>query len=304
MSVGGPGASEFVEEALADIYRRGDVLLLAAAGNDGNATVSFPAGYTQVVSVAATAPGNNKASFSQYNADVELAAPGVSTLSTLSSLDERSVSSLGGGVVVSPPVNGDPDDSSLRAPPLTEIRGSAAGTRTGGLVAGRALASGGCSRRCAAAPLRRCAAVQLRCCGWREDDGAGRAPPAGALVDCGLAFSPCANAAGKVCLIQRGGSYFCQKVGAAAAADGSAAVLPPCVQQGACCRASQAPSQDADVQPQPSAAAEARLALCRCCPGPQLHGGRRRGGAHLRPRRPAGVRTGVQRDPAGGLRRP
>ncbi len=153
MSVGANSAANaWMDEYLSSIYQRGDVLLLAAAGNDGTTAVSFPAGYTQVVSVAATAPGNARAAFSQSNADVELAAPGINTLSTLSSLGGQDSSVIGGGVVaLSPPVNGDAGDDSLRSPPLTRVVGSGAGTRAGG------------ARRCTppAAALR-CAGSLLR----------------------------------------------------------------------------------------------------------------------------------------------
>lgn len=58
------------------------VLLVAAAGNDGNSTLNYPAGYGPVISVAATNGNDNRASFSNYNSDVELAAPGVNIRST------------------------------------------------------------------------------------------------------------------------------------------------------------------------------------------------------------------------------
>jgi thermitase len=58
-------------------------VLVAAAGNDGDSTVNYPAGYAQVVSVAATDSNDARASFSNANADVEVAAPGVDVLSTI-----------------------------------------------------------------------------------------------------------------------------------------------------------------------------------------------------------------------------
>jgi thermitase len=57
-------------------------LIVAAAGNGGNSTPNFPAAYPEVVSVAATDNGDGRASFSTFNADVEVAAPGVDILST------------------------------------------------------------------------------------------------------------------------------------------------------------------------------------------------------------------------------
>ncbi|MGH2953426.1 MAG: S8 family serine peptidase [Solirubrobacterales bacterium] len=80
MSLGGPG-SQTLETAVENATANGS-LLIAAAGNSGNSSVSFPAGYAEVVSVAATDHNDQRASFSQFNADVEIAAPGVNILST------------------------------------------------------------------------------------------------------------------------------------------------------------------------------------------------------------------------------
>jgi len=85
MSLGG-GASTTLQTAVANAWEGGAAtgsVLVAAAGNDGNSTVSYPAGYAQVVSVAATDHTDAKASFSNTNADVEVAAPGVDVLSTI-----------------------------------------------------------------------------------------------------------------------------------------------------------------------------------------------------------------------------
>ncbi|WP_205696129.1 S8 family serine peptidase [Conexibacter sp. SYSU D00693] len=75
MSLGG-AASATLQSAVANAAAN-DVLVVAAAGNDGNATVNYPAGYPEVVSVAATDRRDARASFSNANADVEVAAPGV-----------------------------------------------------------------------------------------------------------------------------------------------------------------------------------------------------------------------------------
>ncbi|MEY2441528.1 MAG: hypothetical protein QOJ46_954 [bacterium] len=84
MSLGGP-PSETLAAAAKTAYARGGragSLILAAAGNDGDATISYPAGLPQVVSVAAVGPSDAVAPFSNENADVELAAAGVDVLST------------------------------------------------------------------------------------------------------------------------------------------------------------------------------------------------------------------------------
>ena len=81
MSIGG-GTTTTMNNELSAASAAG-VLLIAAAGNDGNATLNYPAAHPAVVSVAATDQHDAKASFSNCNADVEIAAPGVSILSTV-----------------------------------------------------------------------------------------------------------------------------------------------------------------------------------------------------------------------------
>jgi thermitase len=81
MSLGG-GNSSTLQAAVNNAWSGGSgALLIAAAGNDGNSTVNYPAGYPNVVSVAATDRRDQRASFSNANSDVEIAAPGVAILS-------------------------------------------------------------------------------------------------------------------------------------------------------------------------------------------------------------------------------
>jgi len=83
MSLGG-GNSSTLQAAVQNAYANGNgALLVAAAGNDGNSNVNYPAGYAEVVSVAATDRNDARASFSNANADVEVAAAGVDVLSTV-----------------------------------------------------------------------------------------------------------------------------------------------------------------------------------------------------------------------------
>ena len=84
MSLGG-GASTTLQNAVNYAWQGGGVngsVLVAAAGNDGDATLNYPAAYPNVVSVAATDDTDARASFSNANADVEVAAPGVDITST------------------------------------------------------------------------------------------------------------------------------------------------------------------------------------------------------------------------------
>lgn len=81
MSLGSKGTTASLDRELSDAYAAG-VLLVAAAGNDGNSTLNYPAAHADVMSVGATDAKDARASFSNCNADVEIAAPGVSILST------------------------------------------------------------------------------------------------------------------------------------------------------------------------------------------------------------------------------
>lgn len=90
MSLGGGAKSRTEEVAFNDTYKRG-MLHVAAAGNAGNRSTSYPAGYSSVISVAAVDSTETVASFSQQNRDVEIAAPGVGVLSTVPWLDENTL---------------------------------------------------------------------------------------------------------------------------------------------------------------------------------------------------------------------
>jgi subtilisin family serine protease len=101
MSLGGSGASK-LEQAVVTFLAKTNVLLIAAAGNNGDGSVSYPAGFAEVVSVAAVDSNMAHASFSQFNSDVELSAPGVHVLSTVP---------MGTGIDSSLTVGGTPFDS-------------------------------------------------------------------------------------------------------------------------------------------------------------------------------------------------
>jgi thermitase len=83
MSLGGTGYSKTLSEAVAYANRKG-ALVVAAAGNAGNTTKMYPAAYTDVVAVGATAQNSDeRAPWSSYNKSgdswVDMAAPGVIT---------------------------------------------------------------------------------------------------------------------------------------------------------------------------------------------------------------------------------
>jgi len=81
MSLGGPEDSHTLEEAMQYAYDAG-VVMACAAGNSYGPGVSYPAVYTTCLAVAATDPNDDRAIFSSYGPEVDVAAPGVNILST------------------------------------------------------------------------------------------------------------------------------------------------------------------------------------------------------------------------------
>ena len=81
-SGGGGSYSSSEESAFSNLSQKG-VLIFVAAGNSGNNQYSYPASYPSVISVAATDNNYNRASFSQYNNQVDISAPGVDVWSTV-----------------------------------------------------------------------------------------------------------------------------------------------------------------------------------------------------------------------------
>jgi subtilisin family serine protease len=161
------GSDEYsaTEEAVFRTVADQGVLLVAAAGNSGTTAKSYPASYDSVISVAAVDENKVRASFSQQNDQVELAAPGVAVLSTVPA-----------GTVTTPVVRSQ-------------------------LIAGNGLY------------------------GAQHLEGSPLAEADGPLVDCGLGAAPCPDAAGKVCLMERGSYYFWEKVQACEDGGGVGAVI-------------------------------------------------------------------------------
>jgi subtilisin family serine protease len=161
MSLGG-GRPNNLETKVYDAMAKRGILVIAAAGNAGDTTTSYPAGYASVMSVAAIDINKVRADFSQANADVEIAGPGVATLSTVPQGSQlESVVTVGGTPFKSAPMDGSPLSSAN-----------------------------------------------------------------GALANFGLGDTPVAGSmAGKVCLVQRGGISFADKVLNCEASGGVGAVI-------------------------------------------------------------------------------
>ncbi|MFB6126643.1 MAG: S8 family serine peptidase [Halolamina sp.] len=81
LSLGGGGYTSTMKNAVGYASDNG-ALPIAAAGNDGTNSVSYPAAYSECVAVSAVDSNEQLASFSNYGSEIELCAPGVSVLST------------------------------------------------------------------------------------------------------------------------------------------------------------------------------------------------------------------------------
>jgi subtilisin family serine protease len=78
MSLGGEGTTQTLTDAIQYAAGKG-VLLVAAAGNEGTSTQTYPAAYPQVLSVAGTTESDSLYSWSNFGPWVQLAAPGCNT---------------------------------------------------------------------------------------------------------------------------------------------------------------------------------------------------------------------------------
>lgn len=86
MSLGSSQSDTSLQNAVDTAYNSG-ILVVAAAGNDGNAdgtgtNVEYPANYSSVIAVGAVDSTNTRAYFSSTGSKVEVSAPGVNITST------------------------------------------------------------------------------------------------------------------------------------------------------------------------------------------------------------------------------
>lgn len=81
LSLGGAQGATTLQNAIDYAWSRGAVIV-AAAGNNGVSTPTYPANYSNVIAVASTDSADRKSSFSNYGRWVEVAAPGSNILST------------------------------------------------------------------------------------------------------------------------------------------------------------------------------------------------------------------------------
>ncbi|MBN1455867.1 MAG: S8 family serine peptidase [Methanomicrobia archaeon] len=93
MSFYAPAVSNVLQDAITYAtangleYELGDastngIVFVAAAGNDNSDSITYPAGYDDVIAVAATNQSDGKTDFTSYGSWVDVAAPGFDILST------------------------------------------------------------------------------------------------------------------------------------------------------------------------------------------------------------------------------
>ena len=80
LSLGGPGESPVLQDAIQRATAAG-VVVIVAAGNEGTSVPSYPAAYSEVIAVGAYGAGGEYALFS-FGVNVDLMAPGVNILSS------------------------------------------------------------------------------------------------------------------------------------------------------------------------------------------------------------------------------
>ena len=81
-SWGGPGFSQAERDVVSQVTDYFGAIIVAAAGNNGSNIASYPASYPGVLSVASLVQNDQRSTFSNYNTQVGLAAPGQDIWST------------------------------------------------------------------------------------------------------------------------------------------------------------------------------------------------------------------------------
>jgi type VII secretion-associated serine protease mycosin len=106
MSLGGPMPSPLIEEALKKAAEK-NVVVVAAAGNSGDNSLSYPAAYEGVISVGSINHEKKLSDYSTYGTSVDIVAPGEEVYSTIYEYEKKSsYRKLSGTSMSSPMVAG------------------------------------------------------------------------------------------------------------------------------------------------------------------------------------------------------
>ncbi len=105
ISLGGNEDSDILREAVRKAHDAG-ILLVAAVGNDGSRKVYYPAAYPEVLAVAATGANDDRAPYSNYGDEVDLAAPGGDGAPIISTVPNGLYSGAVGTSMATPHVSG------------------------------------------------------------------------------------------------------------------------------------------------------------------------------------------------------
>ncbi|NWJ44823.1 MAG: S8 family serine peptidase [Chloroflexi bacterium] len=102
LSLGAPERSEAVYEAVLKAYNQG-VVLIGAAGNEGNSVPQYPASFDEVIAIGASNQFDGVAPFSNSGPEISLVAPGTSIFSLTWSQPNASVFGFDKGTSFSAP---------------------------------------------------------------------------------------------------------------------------------------------------------------------------------------------------------
>src|SRR5699024_7027203 len=82
MSLGGGGYDRGMDEAIQVANSQGSIVV-AASGNDGAESISYPAAYSWSVAVGSVTSSQTRSSFSTYGPELDVMATGSDSYSTL-----------------------------------------------------------------------------------------------------------------------------------------------------------------------------------------------------------------------------
>lgn len=134
MSLGGGGYNQSMDEAVQTAVAQGTIVV-AATGNDGASSISYPAAYSSVIAVGSVTSNRTRSSFSNYGSGLEVMAPGSNIYSTY---PNSRYTSLSGTSMATPHVAGvagliraaNPDISVAQARQILRDTAQAAGSFT------------------------------------------------------------------------------------------------------------------------------------------------------------------------------